>query len=449
MTLHRRMAIAWIGLLATVAVSLILGFGQSPVAAQQALAIVIATVAVLTFGAHGGHKITVTGLFSLSVGLFMGYGGWVVADGRPAMTAVLSYTAVTLSLCVLFFRYRAPEEPLTTEAPAARTFVAVGVLSMAVLVVARDVLPLTDGAAAMSTLIFGIGLIFGPERTARWTPVLLLPHILLYSEVFHGSTGRLRLVALVGALALMYTARFPRRWTKPAVLAALPPALVYLARDRLAHQEATYGLGASAGRTGLESMVTPPRAFAALLRAQDKGVGPDLQWGASFFSPLTSIAPDWILPGWTPHVFNYELVAYVTPGRYGSGFSTAGSYFGEWWWNFGLLGLLLAVLLTGPLLGILDRTMHNALDRIGDKPFSPVILCAAVAFGGAVADLAWAGPHTWIVRGLARLPLLIVVTPLLLMKPARGRAQRWPKRDRELDHIRQRRARARLAGLSP
>lgn len=420
MSLGARLLTAWGGLVLTLGV-LLLTPGPSE-ASHRLLALTIAATGTAIFLLHGTRRVTATGLFALGTGIFMGYGGWVVAGEDPpsiGLHTALTATALGLNLSLLLMSGRTAEAE-TPSSHSSGVFTGSGLAAMVVLVLARPVLPslLAEGAAFMATLIFAVGVIHSPRAlVVRLAPLLVLPHVIAYSELFHGSSGRLRLVALLGGLALLYTARITRTWHKPAIIVMLPVALVYLARDRLAFQDETYGPGASAGRSGLESLLTPPRAFGQLVEAQAAGEVP-LYWGTSFLSPLTSLLPWSPSSEWAPAIFNYELVRVVHPHLYETGYSTAGSYFGEWWWNFGLVGIGFAALATGPLLGLLDRLLMRTLGSIGEVGHGAVLACAVLAFGGGVADLAWAGPHTWTMRGITRLPLLLVLLPVLLTKTA-------------------------------
>lgn len=385
-----------------------------PEAHTRALSLIISLTGLAIFLLHGGARITVTGIFGIAYAIFCGYGGWVVlnTDGPSrGLTTALLATAVGLAGSTLLMRPLAFPKDQEGIRGGGGPFILLGTAMLFALVLMRNSLPalFADGASFMSTTLVGVGIIYGRSRRAAiLAPVLLLPYVVAYSELFHGSSGRLRLVALAGCLAIVYSARFARNWHKPVMLGLIPPILGYLAWDRLQVQEQMGGAGASVGNTGLESMVTPPRAFGLLVEAQNNG-RLELKWGESFLSPLTVFLPDAWRPEWAPGVFNYELAAITEPSRYGTGYSTAGSYFGEWWWNFGPFGIFLAALLTGPTLMLLDSLASRALSEVSRSARAVVAACAVLAFAGAVADLSWAGPHTWLVRGLTRLPVLMLV----------------------------------------
>lgn len=411
MSLAARLRIAWVCTLLALLVLLLMP--DPTVHSLRALAVVIGLTGVLIFAKHGGRQVTVTGLFGIGVALVMSIGGWLVADVNPLSSGLytaLAATALGLSLSVPLLSGSMGLGPLGPM-PGASRFVWMGISSMVALLAARDSIPglVEEGAAFMSVVVFAVGVIFMASPWSKLAPLLVLPHLLAYSEMFHGSTGRLRLVALAGALVLLYTARHASRWHKPAILLVTPFGLAFLARDRVAFQLEQYGWSES---SGLESLLAAPRAFALLIDAQAAGREP-LHYGASFLSPLTSLLPDWLHLERMPGSVAYELARWTDPNLYGTGFSTAGTYFGEWWWNFGAFGIVLAVLVTGPALGLLERWVGYALGRLVETPRAALIACAAVGFGGGVIDLAWGGPHTWLLRGITRLPLLLVLFPLV------------------------------------
>lgn len=434
-----------------IAACLVLLLQPSPtVASLQSLAVVIGAVSLAVFAAHGGHRVSVTGLFAMFTALIMGYGSWEVIglDGPSAgLHTVLAATALGIVACVPLMSgpLAARGEVQPMHASHARVFVLVGLVTAPALIPFRSSLPLLlhEGMALMSVVLLAVGIIFGPgRRRSLLAPLLVAPHLALYSEFFHGGTGRLRLVGLVGMLVVLYTFRHPRWWHKPAMLAVAPLGLAYLARDRVEYQIENFG---SSNSTGLESMFASSRTFAQLVEAMAAGKeGP--HWGASFLSPLTSIIPDPLHLDRMPGIFPYELVRWSNPHLYDTGFSTAGSYFGEWWWNFGAAGIVLAALVTGPLLGVLDRLVSGSLARLHESPRRALWACTVLAFGGAVGDLVWAGQHTWFVRGVARLPLLALMAFIIPNRPPEPKrvplteAERWlRKRDQAREREERRR----------
>jgi hypothetical protein len=101
--------------------------------------------------------------------------------------------------------------------------------------------------------------------------------------------------------------------------------------------------GASHGHNGLESMLSPIQVFAQIIQAMSgRAAMFSPTWGRSFLSIPFVVIPQHLRPGWAPQAVGYDLVHLTAPDRFGSGYSVATVY-GEWYWNFGWLGLILAV----------------------------------------------------------------------------------------------------------
>lgn len=410
---------------------------------QRLYSLATLAVAVSIFVVHGGRRVTVTGLFALSWGLFMGYSGWVVTglDGASsAMNTALAASSFALAGSA-FFLGGAPADVSDVELPGGGAWLGmIAGVGIVLLVPVRGALPpiIGEAAAFMLIVLLTVATVFGGSRHAIGLTILfVVPAVVIYAQLFHGGSGRLRLIGLLGCLALIFSAKFGRRWHKVTLLAAVPLALQLLALARL-NLQAQLG-SESQGRSGLESMYAPVRAFAALVDAQADHGWP-LKWGSSFFTPLFVVFPDGQRPSWAPGAFNYELVALSNPMLYGTGFSTAGSWPGEWWWNFGLAGVVLCALLTGPLLRLLETTWTWAMTQVPRSRRWALVACAVLGIAGSVADLAWGGFHTWLVRGLTRLPVLLVVAVVVGSGARRSR-----NRHAEIRGSR----RARVSGRAP
>lgn len=424
MTLTYRFGIAGLGLAATLLVAVL--WPTPNTVAHVLLATIILLVGCTIFLLHGKRQFTVTGLFSLAMALFMGYGSLIaIGEDRPGqgMYIALFSTALGFSGATLLMGAWKELHPGALET-GHRFLVAAGTLMLPLLYLMQGTLNflLIEGASFASVVLVGAGLILSPDWKASASPLLLLPYLIVYAEAFHGGSGRLRLVALLATLALMYSARFPRWRNKIVTLSALPLALLYFANERLRHRNSSGASRAALGEsTGLESMLAAPRSLARLIEVQSTGAAPPLEWGSSFLTPIGQILP----PGWTPEFiprpFNYELVQFTNPELYGTYFNTVASYYGEWWWNFGVIGVVLGSLVLGPALNLLDSLFRTGLDRANQSAQHAVVVCVILCLVGGVSDLAWAGAHGWILRAIARLPLLVFIF-FLVRRSARATA---------------------------
>ncbi|WP_141437051.1 oligosaccharide repeat unit polymerase [Blastococcus aggregatus] len=394
----------------------------------MALGVVAVLYGTWAFLSHGHGRITALGLFNFAFALFVGVGG--ISEGLdPLARTSAGYVsaAITLALVVQLLVNQASwrkassaeaETPGTPPIQGARLITRLGAAGIvAVFIAQRAGLPfadlgVVDAAVFASVTLFAAGLIFREDTELASRRVLYaLGAFVLYATVFHQGTGRLRLVALACVLGLLLTARFPYRGIKWAAVAVTPLAVWWLAQDRLDYQE-SLNPGASEGRTGLESMLSPIRLFGQIIEAIDvSALTPS--WGTTFLSVPFAVVPEQLQPDWVPPALGYQLVALVDAGRLGSGYSVVGTVYGEWYWNFGSLGLLLAVPVLSWLFIAVDSRFRRSLTDLASKPYALVSLVFWAMLAGGIADLAWSGTHTWAVRQLSRLPLLILLIAIL------------------------------------
>lgn len=415
------------------AVFLVLAVATAPSpGAQQNLAALVGLFGSAIFLFHGGSRITVAGLYGAASALFFGYSGWVVTsiDGpNGATTTVLASVALTLCGTIAFLA-PAPLAVHQVRLVGASAIIFACIAAMLGLIAVRGAAPalLAEGAAFMATVVLTFAIAFGTTR-GRLALLLVLPMLAVYTTLFHGGSGRLRLIGLLGCLALIVSARYPRYWHKIAAVAAVPTGLQLLAVYRL-NVQSDSGTSVSSN-SGLESMYAPLRAFSALVRAQAEQGWP-MALGSSFVTVPFAVLPESLKPDWIPEAFNYELVALSDPELFDTGFSTAGSWVGEWWWNFGVVGVVLCAILTGPLLNALDRVWSQAALKAPSSGKWALIACGVLGVAGTVGDLAWGGSHTWIVRGIARLPLLLLLAPVVVAAAHNHRA-RMANQEQALD----------------
>ena len=424
--------------------------GFFPTAADEAV-VVLGGIALLygtfAFVAHGGGRITALGLFNFAFALFFGYGG--IAEGTdPVRRTSAGYVSLAISVALVVqilvnlsaWRRASPADEAVTmpQVAYARWATWVGAVGMALIFTAqrldlsRATSAVADGTVFACVVMLAVGLLYRHDtRLLSLRLGCVVVALAIYAEVFHQGSGRLRLVALACVIGLLLTARFPHRGIKWAVVAVAPIAIWWLAQDRLALQE-SIAAGASAGRTGLESMTTPILVLAQIIRAiSGPGAALDPSWGHTFLSVPFILVPEALQPTWVPDALGYQLVGLVDPGRLGTGFSVAGTVYGEAYWNAGWAGPLLAVPLLGWLLGVIDARFRSALTALAERPQALVVTVFWVMLAGGIADLSWNGTHVWVARHLTRLPLLAVVGLLIWLRARRaatsaGRAPRTP-----------------------
>ena len=83
--------------------------------------------------------------------------------------------------------------------------------------------------------------------------------------------------------------------------------------------------------------------------------------------------------------------------------------YGDLWWNFGALGLMIGVPLLALMLDRIDSWTIRSYRRAAQGPRDLLLLVFFAALLGGVGDIVWSGFHTWIVRMYARIAALVVL----------------------------------------
>lgn len=404
-------AVAWLAVLLSAVV----------VGGQSGLNVTLSVVSML-FGARvlvgHGRRVTTLGLFNYSCALFIGYAGLVAATSQDFPTsprfltlAIAGPLAVQVVTSLIAWRDSTGATLRLLPDREAKWAVRWGIFGMAALGGAQQFAPqsgfvIIEGGAFMCVIVVAAGVALRESSSIRYANNLLMVIAFgVYATWFQGGTGRLRLVAALCAVVVIYTFRYPMRRLKVAMVALTPLAMYVLAQQRLSLQE-KLEVGASAGRSGLESMLSPIVTMAQILQGQSDGSIP-LSYGSSFLSIPFAALPRSFKPDWVPDAFGYRLVELFDPNRSASGFSLAATAFGEWIYNFGVFGLLLMVPILAWGLRLIDRRVEVAMSSLSDR-WDLLRVAFWAMLGGSVADVAWSGLHTWVARAAARLPMLAI-----------------------------------------
>lgn len=390
-------------------------------------ATVWAGVAVTLFGVRafigdGGGRVTALGLFNLSTALFVGFGAIYAGTTRnptvpPEYLFLATISAyIAQMLVTLFTSGKAGHVKIQFPHQTATTWMTwAGISGLAIAGTAKAFSPeaaaqYVEATAFTAIVVLTVGLFWRPKaRLISWASLLTGTAVIMYAEVFHIGSGRLRIVALVCAIGVIVSARCQRRALKWAAIAAIGPALYWLAQDRKELQE-SLSAGASFGRTGLESMTEPIIVFGQVIRANLETAFP-LSYGANLLSyPAAYLPADWAKEA--PQALGYELVRIWAPDKYGTGYSVAATSSGEAYYNFGFLGLALMVPALVFLLNLLDRTVVRSMstENAGALPLLGIVFWAMLA--GGISDLTWSGQHTFLTRATTRVPLWFVLVIL-------------------------------------
>jgi len=376
---------------------------------------------VRAFLGHGKNIITATGLYGLSTGMFIGYSGIILA-GQPTIEPAWYYLALAsgaaltaqIGTTLLAWRYTptrvSPSHLFETR--AANWAVGAGVLMLGLAVALHLAIPgwqwWAEASAFSAICVLSGGLMLRDKaRLLSFSTVCIAATVILYAEFFHAGSGRLLLVALACAIAVIYALRFQRIMLKIAIVLVIPLALWWMAMDRLALEHGISG-ASTADRTGLESMVAPLNVFALMLEALHEG-GFTPSYGYNLLSVPALFIPESIWPN-PPRALGYEVVRFDAPELYGDGiFSTVVSSAGEGIYNFGWWGLALVIVFAAIVLRLLDGFLLSRLSAQRLSVMGLLALVFAAMLAGAIADYTWSGIHTYAARMIARLLALLLI----------------------------------------
>lgn len=407
----------WVVILCLLAWSLF----QTTNPAVQTRVSVISGVLVSVFGVraflgHAQRRISVLGLFNLSTALFIGVAGiYTALDADNGLSdfylacAIVGSFAVQVATTALAWgrntdqalRFTLPPDHAAHWATRWGMFLLV---ILAIVQVASDggsIRAYIEAGAFVSITVLAIGVLWREQaRIYSWRTVMLLGCLVLYAELFHSGQGRLRVVALACTIGVLVSIRFQKRIVKLAVVGLIPLALLWLSYDRLSLQESLQ-TGASEGRTGLESMMSPIIVFAQLLEAQQVQGFP-LSYGYNLLSFLALLAPGEA----EPRALGYELVQITSPERYGSGYSVVASSTGEAVYNFGLFGFVVVVPVVAFIVHMLDKLLARTVTKVNLTTFGLIAIVFWAICAGSFADFTWSGQHTYLARIAMRLPFI-------------------------------------------
>jgi hypothetical protein len=403
------------------------------VAGPASLAPVTSTVLALlslAFGArsfvgHGGARITALGLFNFACAMFVGYSGlyWVTqppgdVSQRYLVVSIFGCFAAQLATTRLAWRRAAKGWQPATRVRCATSEDANWVSGAGALVLLTALaLRLTgavgtdsvvvSGVAFAAVVLVAVGTTSSPHyRIVSVSSLWPCGGFAIYTAVFHTGNGRLQVVALACAIALLVSVRLGTSGLKYGLLASTPLTVAWLAWYRLDLIEST-NPGGSANRTGLESMTSPLALLARLIETQWT-TGEPLALGGTFVTAPLNLLPSWLAPA-GPEALGYELVEFFAPEKTGTGYSMAVLTFGEWLYNFSFPGLVLMVPVMAWILIVLDRQWARVARRDGRDRRVLVTMAMVVVLVATVGDLVWGGMHTYLMRVLSRLPVLFLV----------------------------------------
>ncbi|MFJ2082464.1 hypothetical protein ACI2KV_08395 [Micromonospora chokoriensis] len=396
--------------------------------ATIALSLLAILFGTWVFWRHGGTRITAVGIYNLAFAVFVGFGGFyhsiknVATDpGIPLFTTVAVCFFGHVLTWMLFWGDGAPSKARSdaarVDAGTAGWAFTFGLVLLAVAVIASLVDAETEFTAKpvgfVGVVLLAAGLLRGP--LGRWKvlcgSVCAVAFTVYFFYLFNGF-GRIVLGSLALALLVVLAHGDRRRYTKGIVILGGIPALSFLAALRAG------GAASDVDSDGFGSAVSPMSAFAELWQMNTIGLLPR-GWGETFFAAAVALVPRAFWPD-KPVGFGYELVPYLAPGLAGTGHSVAALWYGEWLFNFGVVGMAVMIPVTGLAVSAIDRFLARASARPLTTPTALGRYVGGVLLAVGLFDLVWVGGFTYMTRTgprLVVLVMLVIATAWLARRP--------------------------------
>ena len=404
-----------LGTISLLLVSPVRGYAQ----AQLVICVAQTLFGIWVFWTHGRRWITAAGIYSLASVGFVGYAGvwWLQTQGDQLLHEIYAATAVCyfthLAMYALFWLESDktyPHYDLGRASPDLANWMltvglAISVVSVAVML--WRPIEYVRSLAFVGLVLLALALMVRPGRLS-FTPgrfLVLGGSVYLYVVTVFSGYGRLTVVVLAACAGIAAATRLPRRWMKACVLIGAPFLVVALNGLRARTVEELYGRAAGSEQ-GPDSSIGPLATFAQLIAPNAAFSNGD---GSTFWATLTVFVPrSW----WSekPLGFGSVLTEILRPDLVGTGHSMAALATGEWYYNWGWLGVVAMVPVTGLAVRWLDLFMgrvfthRNFVTRRDAMRLAIVVLAA-----GGVADYVWVGTFTFMARTGARVGLILIV----------------------------------------
>lgn len=420
------------------AISIILsGLVVEPVHAARALAGALLVFGVWAFLYHGGPHVTAAGLFSGASGAFIGYAGlwWAQRLGSALpiemfWAIVGSYFSTIMMFYGFWWRTRVAKSiPLSGRDPhTARWAVALGswLVAFGLLsypIVLQSLRPASRGLAFIGIVLIAIGLLgtHARRRFSSWRLTLVGGLIVAYIAIAFTGFGRLPVIALFSSVAICASIYFRTRLPKIAAVLLVPIVVFFLSTLRSQRLRPRFGI--TGNRDTPDSSVSGLETFSRLIAH-----GADLEFGLgeTFWATSVIWVPRSLWEG-KPFGFGFDLTLLLEPHLASAGHSMVASIFGEWYYNFGWIGLVLCVFFVGFFVRILDRYRERLLTSSLSGRRNMLLAVLLVSVVASMPDFVWSGSFTLADRTLYR----AIVVMALLVVFGYGDSRRFPLRDKE------------------
>ena len=418
------------------------------------IGIVTCLFSLVVAARRGGRYLVPSAVLFLSAGVFVGlaavYLSIIGGETPPAVlrdVTVVAYITTLLTYVVTTVltrrwgvqwpnsRAEAAEAVARSERPPTRY-----ALIAIALVAASQIGPLQDiGGPAFQAAGRGgvvmLTLLAAGRRIRPRTPgelflaagAVVVP--LTWARVEFSGGGRLTLAGIGIAALVALNLTKPHAVHKVVLAMGLPLFLAFAGVNRIENRGAvneTPLVDVVSSGSGLASLYDPLDTFGRIIQHQSQGLSPSLgpRWGGTFVNTLLLPVPRDLWPT-KPVGFGAELTPVLRPELADTNHSMAALSHGEWFVNFGWVGLLLMVLVLGWFLAVLDqRHARLALEGLS-TPARWWSAAALLCLVSSLADLFWVGSFTFFARG-GMAAIVVLVVGRLASGPARlrGSAER-------------------------
>lgn len=408
--------------------SLVDASGSPPPPVFALLGVLTGMTGVLLFLLLGGRTITSSGVYFLGSGLFGGFAVTLLATTQPASLSRQLFTAsslVLMSTLGTWFFYRRftrhDNQSVVGTSPQGSgmghlwlMLLGVGLFVAAVAVRSTPLIqiatiPLVVRSTAHAAVVCtAVAAAMSWRRTGRSTgrfvmTMLAVGLFVLYLDQFFGTFGRIVPASIALSCAMAFSALAPRFNYKRIVVVALLPALVI--GGLLRSSEETRATDVLTEASGLGSVLSPIATFAELMEKDGTSAGFSRQYGRTFAEALIVVlVPRGLWPE-QPIGFGRRLTEELRPFLFSGGHSMAAMDHGEWFVNFGPLGLALMTVAMGWSLAALDRWLARLTRRQFLTRRDLVELSVVTTLAGGLTILSWGGLHSYL--GRVGLPALV------------------------------------------
>jgi hypothetical protein len=395
------------------------------------LSIVHLCIGLTLFLRAGGRTITPIGVYFLASALYFGYGGIAPAESKTTTQYLVyaSVTALSFNVWVIALarrttvRWRAPRSTPAVR-PAARAesggplsvplFVGLWLAFTLGVPLVRQVSFIGDYAellqVAVSLLLLQAflqnSLSDHPLRLMVGVPVFAAMSIGSYVFIFYTGYARIIFAGFLLAAAVLVGRRYRTLPTKAIAVALIAPAIAFAGaneRTGLTFREAAAGIDEARGVTSMTGVL--PVLGMTLDRHDSEGLDAyEHRGGRTFW--VSSV--HWVPREWweeKPNGPEIELAQLLYPEN-PFGYSIVGSNVVEWILNFDLPGLVPGALVTGLVLGLVDRWARTGPRRTRELPHDAVVRALVT---GNLVIFVWAGSFSFSARTFIGSVFLVVL----------------------------------------